>query len=89
MLTHVSLKHVAQTTYGASTLDLTVKIATDTSDAMNEKFRKVDTQIHGIFYGAIYRDLCTHASNICKFYSRVDQIKRIWALNKIRNTFSS
>ena len=22
-------------------------------DAMNEKFRKVDTQLHGIFYGAI------------------------------------
>ena len=33
--------------------------------------------------------MCTNASNICKLYSMDDKIKRIWALNKIRYTFSS
>ena len=43
-------------------------------DAMNEKFRKVDTHLHGtcMYYRAIQRDLCTNASNMCKLFCRDD-----------------
>ena len=58
-------------------------------DAINDIFRKVDTHLHGMYYGAIKRDPCTNASNMCKLFSRDDRIKRLWALNKIRNAFSS
>ena len=39
--------------------------------------------------GYIKRPVHTNASNMCKLYSRDDQIKRIWALNKIKNKYSS
>ena len=46
---------------------------------MNEKFRKVDTQLHGVFVLYIKRDPCTNSSNMCKLNSRDDQIEGICA----------
>ena len=41
---------------------------------MNEKFRKVDTQLRGIFYGSRSKKRPVHAYR-CFEYSRDDQIK--------------
>ena len=58
-----------------------IKVVTGTSarccpDAMNEKFRKVDTHLHGMYYRAIQReflrDPCRNASNMCKLFCRDD-----------------
>ena len=41
-----------------------------------------------VYSKELYKNTCINASNMCKLYSRDDQTKHIWALNKIRNTFS-
>ena len=53
--------------------DPLLRIATGTSarchpDAMNEKFRKVDTHLHGMYYSAIYKETHVQMLRICANY---------------------
>ena len=49
-----------------------IKVVTGTSarccpDAMNEKFRKVDTHLHGMYYG-LYKEIRAQTLRICANY---------------------